>query len=174
MGKPFCSRLSAVQLQAFYQSAYKTHHWYEITKQQQQITLNCTCIDVRIAETSYVGLQRFCSMSRQMLPSAYTVQYMHIKAQSLYRNITVPFPFTVIQSFKQFSHRWQSKCYGQSELHSSNKMCVLFVTTVNHPDVHDTQTSRPNNDNVHTKRYEDLHQHIYNEAQKNNKQKKQT
>lgn len=32
-----------------------------------------TCMDVRIADTSYVGLQRFCSMSRQMPPSAYTL-----------------------------------------------------------------------------------------------------
>lgn len=31
-----------------------------------------TCIDVRIADTSYVGDQRFCRMSRQMPPSAYT------------------------------------------------------------------------------------------------------
>jgi len=29
-------------------------------------------MDVKMAETSYVGLQRFCRISRQMLPSAYT------------------------------------------------------------------------------------------------------
>lgn len=32
-----------------------------------------TCIDVRMEDTSYVGLHLFCSMSRHMLPSAYTV-----------------------------------------------------------------------------------------------------
>ena len=31
-----------------------------------------TWIDVRMAETSYVGLHRFCNMSRQIPPSAYT------------------------------------------------------------------------------------------------------
>lgn len=32
-----------------------------------------TWIEVNIAETSYVGLHRFCKMSRQMPPSAYTL-----------------------------------------------------------------------------------------------------
>ena len=31
-----------------------------------------TCIDVNMADTSYVGLHLFCKMSRHMLPSAYT------------------------------------------------------------------------------------------------------
>lgn len=31
-----------------------------------------TCIEVKIADTSYVGLHRFCKMSKQMPPSAYT------------------------------------------------------------------------------------------------------
>ena len=31
-----------------------------------------TCIEVSIDETSYVGLHRFCNMSKHMLPSAYT------------------------------------------------------------------------------------------------------
>lgn len=31
-----------------------------------------TCMEVRIEDTSYVGLHRFWSMSRHMLPSAYT------------------------------------------------------------------------------------------------------
>ena len=33
----------------------------------------CTCIEVNIADTSYVGLHLFCKMSRHMLPSAYTM-----------------------------------------------------------------------------------------------------
>jgi len=33
----------------------------------------CTCIEVNMADTSYVGLHLFCKMSRHMLPSAYTV-----------------------------------------------------------------------------------------------------
>lgn len=31
-----------------------------------------TCIEVKIAETSYVGLHLFCKISRHILPSAYT------------------------------------------------------------------------------------------------------
>lgn len=31
-----------------------------------------TCIDVNIAETSYVGLHLFCKISKQIPPSAYT------------------------------------------------------------------------------------------------------
>ena len=31
-----------------------------------------TCIEVNIADTSYVGLHRFCRMSKQIPPSAYT------------------------------------------------------------------------------------------------------
>lgn len=31
-----------------------------------------TCIEVKIADTSYVGLHRFCNISKQMPPSAYT------------------------------------------------------------------------------------------------------
>lgn len=32
-----------------------------------------TCIEVKIAETSYVGLHLFCKMSKQIPPSAYTL-----------------------------------------------------------------------------------------------------
>lgn len=35
-------------------------------------SLSSDCIEVRMADTSYVGLHRFCRMSRQMPPSAYT------------------------------------------------------------------------------------------------------
>lgn len=31
-----------------------------------------TCIEVKMADTSYVGLHRFCNISKQMPPSAYT------------------------------------------------------------------------------------------------------
>jgi hypothetical protein len=31
-----------------------------------------TCIEVKIAETSYVGLHLFCRISKQIPPSAYT------------------------------------------------------------------------------------------------------
>ena len=37
-----------------------------------------TCIDVNIEETSYVGLHLFCSISRHILPSAYTIICMSI------------------------------------------------------------------------------------------------
>lgn len=33
-----------------------------------------TCMEVRIDETSYVGLHLFCRISKHMLPSAYTVE----------------------------------------------------------------------------------------------------
>lgn len=35
-------------------------------------SIKLTCMEVRIADTSYVGLHLFCRMSRQMPPSAYT------------------------------------------------------------------------------------------------------
>lgn len=34
--------------------------------------MELTCIDVNMADTSYVGLHRFCKMSKQIPPSAYT------------------------------------------------------------------------------------------------------
>jgi len=35
-------------------------------------SLRSDCIDVNMADTSYVGLHRFCRMSKQIPPSAYT------------------------------------------------------------------------------------------------------
>lgn len=39
-------------------------------KLRSYILSQLTCIEVRIAETSYVGLHLFCKMSKQIPPSA--------------------------------------------------------------------------------------------------------
>jgi len=44
-------------------------------------------MDVKMAETSYVGLQRFCRMSRHMLPSAYTAQTINTLLASIQLDI---------------------------------------------------------------------------------------
>ena len=46
-----------------------------------------TCIDVKMADTSYVGLHLFCRISKHILPSAYTVMNRNVRYVTLYHTV---------------------------------------------------------------------------------------